>query len=357
MTLRTCGTETSSWYAPTNVGAASSHFRYNERTSGRVAVSVVANTAGELRADIANARDQLMLSFHGVLGRPREEESGDRGSTLLGWIRGQFSVPGTSLIDHDTVTGSSQTPLLTLTSFSDINTFPDAGFGGAVGLAGKRLQPPKSPSASIFTWGHRSKRQDENKPETQVELDKNELPTRISVLKEDSIYEDASTVETDGVEDDDLIYLRFQALVNTTAEVDPKTLSYWIPDEDCEQCWLCEKQFSAFRRKHHCRLCGRIFCYACSSMVNLGFVQPIRMCHRCYEVIKQYDWQDQLSVISTDTENSDLEASVHAHDSSLFLLTNDSSSGLANKECDIHGICIFILSQRRFRITIHNSIY
>ena len=39
---------------------------------------------------------------------------------------------------------------------------------------------------------------------------------------------------------------------------------YWMPDSSIKECYECHEKFSAFRRKHHCRLCGQIFCGKCS---------------------------------------------------------------------------------------------
>lgn len=38
---------------------------------------------------------------------------------------------------------------------------------------------------------------------------------------------------------------------------------YWMPDENCKECYECGEKFNTFRRRHHCRLCGQIFCYRC----------------------------------------------------------------------------------------------
>ncbi|CAB3993712.1 1-phosphatidylinositol 3-phosphate 5-kinase-like isoform X3, partial [Paramuricea clavata] len=35
---------------------------------------------------------------------------------------------------------------------------------------------------------------------------------------------------------------------------------YWMPDEQCKVCYECGVKFHTFRRRHHCRLCGQIFC-------------------------------------------------------------------------------------------------
>ncbi|VDO96174.1 unnamed protein product [Heligmosomoides polygyrus] len=38
---------------------------------------------------------------------------------------------------------------------------------------------------------------------------------------------------------------------------------YWIPDDDCSMCMLCNAKFSLLNRRHHCRACGRVACGAC----------------------------------------------------------------------------------------------
>ncbi len=52
--------------------------------------------------------------------------------------------------------------------------------------------------------------------------------------------------------------------------------SIWIPSNNITHCYGCSTQFTMWNRKHHCRICGRIFCNACttsrgriSSLVNI----------------------------------------------------------------------------------------
>lgn len=42
----------------------------------------------------------------------------------------------------------------------------------------------------------------------------------------------------------------------------------WIPDEKTEGCMRCGRTFGWRRRRHHCRLCGRCVCAACSSRAS-----------------------------------------------------------------------------------------
>lgn len=39
---------------------------------------------------------------------------------------------------------------------------------------------------------------------------------------------------------------------------------HWMPDQLCKQCYFCDTSFTVFRRRHHCRICGQVFCNTCS---------------------------------------------------------------------------------------------
>jgi len=76
-----------------------------------------------------------------------------------------------------------------------------------------------------------------------------------------------------------------QAATNAIGN-DVKATDYWMPDKLCKVCYGCEEQFTMFRRRHHCRMCGQIFCHTCSnysidgSVVNIsGLVRSCRLCH------------------------------------------------------------------------------
>lgn len=38
---------------------------------------------------------------------------------------------------------------------------------------------------------------------------------------------------------------------------------YWMPDSVSKECYECCEKFTTFRRRHHCRVCGQIFCSQC----------------------------------------------------------------------------------------------
>ncbi|KAJ1364050.1 hypothetical protein KIN20_024043 [Parelaphostrongylus tenuis] len=80
---------------------------------------------------------------------------------------------------------------------------------------------------------------------------------------------------------------------NTSAQVsNPSTSQYWMPDSTGKECYQCEERFSTFRRRHHCRLCGQIFCSKCCNIhmpgSSLGYLGDLRLCHYCARVMAQY---------------------------------------------------------------------
>eukprot|EP00744_Colponema_vietnamica_P005691 GILI01008308.1.p1 GENE.GILI01008308.1~~GILI01008308.1.p1 ORF type:complete len:350 (+),score=52.57 GILI01008308.1:93-1142(+) len=60
----------------------------------------------------------------------------------------------------------------------------------------------------------------------------------------------------------------------------------WIPDDHSDSCMLCSKKFRVYRRRHHCRKCGKLVCDECSqhrlTFPCLG-LKDIRSCDRCYK--------------------------------------------------------------------------
>jgi len=66
----------------------------------------------------------------------------------------------------------------------------------------------------------------------------------------------------------------------------------WIPDEDAVECMMCRVQFRFYRRRHHCRACGKVLCHRCSSVrFPLMFLDgaEARVCWPCKTVMIQID--------------------------------------------------------------------
>jgi hypothetical protein len=71
-----------------------------------------------------------------------------------------------------------------------------------------------------------------------------------------------------------------------TQLVQSATTNKWQSDADVNSCCACATTFSLFNRKHHCRVCGLIFCHDCSNFYatvpDLGFRYPVRVCGGCF---------------------------------------------------------------------------
>lgn len=75
----------------------------------------------------------------------------------------------------------------------------------------------------------------------------------------------------------------------------------WMPDSCAPACKACCLPFKpVVRLRHHCRLCGLIFCHQCSQQKLLlppkfGHREPQRVCDRCCEVLRPADLQNALA--------------------------------------------------------------
>lgn len=105
-------------------------------------------------------------------------------------------------------------------------------------------------------------------------------------------------------------------------------LKQWIPSNDVVTCLDCGIAFSFLVRRHHCRLCGRIFCSNCSNQEN--YIPDLlldeipaspettksswwatkstslkkRLCHACYcRTISVHQVQPRMMALMAVTEN------------------------------------------------------
>jgi len=63
------------------------------------------------------------------------------------------------------------------------------------------------------------------------------------------------------------------------------TVPRWVPDKLAKRCLNCLKGFGFFTRKHHCRLCGNIFCSkCCNKFIKFSpfYEGDVRACDECY---------------------------------------------------------------------------
>uniref|UniRef100_A0AAF5CZA6 1-phosphatidylinositol-3-phosphate 5-kinase n=1 Tax=Strongyloides stercoralis TaxID=6248 RepID=A0AAF5CZA6_STRER len=97
---------------------------------------------------------------------------------------------------------------------------------------------------------------------------------------------------------------------------------YWVPDSTGIECYECHEKFNAFRRKHHCRICGQIFCAKCTNNTVdgavLGYREFLRVCNYCKKNIKSNDKYFQKNGY-----DSDDECILKCNDNKTFTPIND----------------------------------
>ncbi|EGV66020.1 hypothetical protein CANTEDRAFT_119090 [Yamadazyma tenuis ATCC 10573] len=106
---------------------------------------------------------------------------------------------------------------------------------------------------------------------------------------------------------------------------------YWMNDAFVSECLNCFKPFTAFRRKHHCRFCGQIFCSRCTLFISYqehkeqrktGVINPdkrsykdkLRVCRPCYS---------DVIVYLSDSDSSSSESEQEVEDDAVSFETLD----------------------------------
>ena len=87
----------------------------------------------------------------------------------------------------------------------------------------------------------------------------------------------------------------------------------WMPDSKSRECYDCNSKFNTFRRKHHCRLCGQIFCSKCCNQIVPGKIincsGELRVCNYCSKVV--------LSYLKSSDINAELKSDLQALEDDL----------------------------------------
>ncbi|KAK1314676.1 1-phosphatidylinositol-3-phosphate 5-kinase FAB1B [Acorus calamus] len=116
---------------------------------------------------------------------------------------------------------------------------------------------------------------------------------------------------------------------------EPPNLSrdFWMPDHSCRVCYECDAPFTIFNRRHHCRLCGRVFCAKCTSNSvpihppNNGEGERIRVCNYCF---KQWEQESTIVVDNGMRSSPSLCLSPSPSTTSLASSTKSGETGISS---------------------------
>ncbi|KAF9288028.1 hypothetical protein BGZ68_000925 [Mortierella alpina] len=83
----------------------------------------------------------------------------------------------------------------------------------------------------------------------------------------------------------------------------------WLPDHSATSCMLCDEEFGTiFRRKHHCRVCGKVVCHSCSTrtvLIQGTHSEKVgRACDQCIGTMFPEDL-NVISPVSTNTASTE----------------------------------------------------
>lgn len=128
---------------------------------------------------------------------------------------------------------------------------------------------------------------------------------------------------------------------------------FWMPDQSCRVCYECDTPFSLFNRRHHCRICGRVFCGRCTQNtlpiadVQLGIGQEserVRACNFCFKLKQEERKRDNdQNVVKPSTppsltpSSSSFSLSSSGTSASVSSTSTCSSSGIAGQIHTVYG--------------------
>ncbi|KAM8758532.1 FYVE and coiled-coil domain-containing protein 1 [Rhynchonycteris naso] len=80
----------------------------------------------------------------------------------------------------------------------------------------------------------------------------------------------------------------------------------WLGDAEANHCLDCKREFSWMVRRHHCRACGRIFCYYCCNnyVVTKQGGKKERCCRVCFQKLSEGAGSPDSTSSSTSTSTS-----------------------------------------------------
>ena len=145
----------------------------------------------------------------------------------------------------------------------------------------------------------------------------------------------------------EIIHFDEENIKNPISEQEKK--EKWVPDEKVNNCLNCNKEFSTLLRKHHCRICGNIFCNDCANqnicikLKNNNIT--IKVCDKCSETYKKFSSIVEENLTMLKGSKTDIEMKI-----SLFCKTFDFYQDEVKKFSEMN-----MEEEKKFKIQLNES--
>ncbi|KAK6748059.1 hypothetical protein RB195_000963 [Necator americanus] len=144
-----------------------------------------------------------------------------------------------------------------------------------------------------------------------------------------------------------MLIIRLDRLINE-CPVDPakrkefeREVVPWSADSESLHCTRCATKFSIARRRHHCRLCGRVMCHQCSKF--LSFLSARKLTNPALAA----------EMLSGDKASTTVQVSP-SHSRRLLEMTQKTTGKDANECLRVCGSCMADLSRRELMMEQRN---
>ncbi|XP_028663874.2 1-phosphatidylinositol 3-phosphate 5-kinase isoform X2 [Erpetoichthys calabaricus] len=213
---------------------------------------------------------------------------------------------------------SAYSSFVSLFRFSKDEGRPAAAPGKAEVASGYQQQMPRGPWSSP---SHSSRSQSVRSPVAHKKQHGADLQRRSSAVSEGrrkgeaalSGHDPRTAVQLRSIS---TVLKRLKEIMEGKSQ-DSDLKQYWMPDSQCKECYDCNEKFTTFRRRHHCRLCGQIFCSRCCNQEIpgkfMGYTGDLRACTYCRKIALNYAHSGDSNSIGEDLSAlSDSTCSVSA---------------------------------------------
>ncbi|CAO3691478.1 unnamed protein product [Umbelopsis ramanniana] len=119
-----------------------------------------------------------------------------------------------------------------------------------------------------------------------------------------------------------------------------RNTEFWMPDEQCKECYDCQQPFNFLRRKHHCRICGQIFCAKCASNIIQGHrinqQGQVRVCKYCLTSLQSQE-EEEAEAIAHETYSYQMQVEPPESLADLSPVVPDQKPPLAPPQMNIQA--------------------